>query len=62
MKAKYQTPEATVLNIAPVEMLAASPTGITIVKPTDESDQGISAGDSFSNGQGWNSTDWADAE
>ncbi len=62
MKAKYQTPEATVLNIAPVEMLAASPTGITIVKPTDESDQGIDAGDSFSNGQGWSSTDWADAE
>ncbi len=61
MKATYQAPKATVLTLNPVEMLAASPTSITIVPPSG-SDSGVDAKDSYSNGRGWNSSDWTDAE
>ena len=61
MKAKYISPEATVLTLSPVEMLAASPEGINIVTPSSDDDT-VSAADSYSNGQGWNSSSWTEAE
>lgn len=59
MKLTYITPASRVINLAPMQMLAASDGTVNIVN--DES-QAIDPSKSFSNEKGWKSESWSTDE
>ena len=59
MKLTYITPASRVINLAPMQMLAASNRTVTIVN--DES-KAIDPTTSFSNEKGWSSESWSTDE
>lgn len=58
MKLTYITPASRVINLEPMQMLAASPK-VTIV---DDETKSIDPTTSFSEGKGWSSEGWADED
>lgn len=59
MKLTYITPASRVINLAPMQMLAASNGTVNIV---NDDSQAIDPGNSFSNEKGWNSESWSTDE
>lgn len=59
MKLTYITPASRVINLAPMQMLAASNRTVTIV---NDNTKAIDPSASFSNEKGWSSESWATDE
>ena len=59
MKLTYITPASRVINLAPMQMLAASNRTVTIVN--DES-KALDPSTSFSESKGWSSDNWTAAD
>ena len=59
MKLTYITPASRVINLAPMQMLAASTNSVNIV---DDDSKAINPNASFSNEKSWNSQIWSNIE
>ena len=59
MKLTYITPASRVINLVPMQMLAASTNSVNIV---DDDSKAINPNASFSNEKSWNSQIWSNIE
>lgn len=59
MKLTYITPASRVINLEPMQMLAASDPKVKIV---DDENKSLDPTASFSEGKGWSSEGWADED
>lgn len=61
MKLTYITPASRVINLEPMQMLAASGSDSKVKIVSDES-KSLDPTASFSEGKGWSSESWADED
>lgn len=59
MKLTYITPSSRVINLEPMQMLAASGPQVGIV---EDGNQSVSSSDAFSAGKDWSSDSWSSDE